>query len=63
MTQKLLNMEKPARFIIETYEKYNGKSNKIRYEEGSVIPVSTVKVLSWLNGKLKIVNSINAPLY
>ena len=42
--------------IEETYNKYN-YGNEKRFEEGFVVPVSTVKVFSFVDGKLKIVKS------
>ena len=42
--------------IEETYNKYN-KGNEKNFEEGLIIPVSTVKVLSLVNNKLKITNA------
>ena len=39
--------------VQETYNKYN-KNNEFKFEEGSAIPVSTIKVLAWNNCKLDI---------
>jgi DNA repair protein RadA len=43
--------------VEKTYEKYRKNSNEQNFEEGQVIPLSTVKVLAWLDGRLKIVNA------
>ncbi len=40
--------------IEETYKKYH-KGREVRFEEGFAVPVQTVKVLSWNEGKLSIV--------
>ncbi len=42
--------------IEETYNKYSN-GNEMRFEEGFVVPVSTINVLSFVDGKLKIVKS------
>ncbi len=39
--------------IQETYNKYN-KNNEFKFEEGFAVPVSSVKVLAWNKGKLKV---------
>lgn len=39
--------------IEETYNKYH-KDSEFKFEEGFAVPVSTVKVLAWNNGKLEI---------
>jgi len=43
--------------IEETYEKYKSSQDELSFEEGKVVPVSTVKVLAWFNGKMQIVNA------
>ncbi len=43
--------------IEETYNKYKEKGNETELEEGNVVPVNTVKVLAWNNGRLQIVNA------
>ncbi|MFA5992246.1 MAG: DNA repair and recombination protein RadA [Candidatus Pacearchaeota archaeon] len=45
--------------IQETYEKYKLKNKEYLVDEGHAVPVSTVKVLAWHNGELKIVNASN----
>jgi len=40
--------------IEETYEKYKKENIEEKFEGGFVVPVSTVKVLAWDNGKLKV---------
>jgi len=40
--------------IEKTYEKYAGGSKEFDFEEGKAVPVSTVKVLTWNDGKLEI---------
>ena len=45
--------------IEQTYEKYKSKNGEINVEGGLAVPVSTVKVLAWNNGALKIVNADN----
>lgn len=40
--------------IEETYEKYDG-GQETKFDEGFAIPVQTVKVLAWNNGKLSVV--------
>ncbi len=45
--------------IEKTYEKYKNKSGENNYEEGFQVPLSTVKVLSWLNGKLTVTQATN----
>jgi DNA repair protein RadA len=39
--------------VQDTYNKYN-KDNEFKFEEGMAIPVSTVKVLAWNEGKLNV---------
>jgi len=43
--------------IEESYNKYKIKSGEKEFEEGFVVPISTVKVLAWLDGKMKITNA------
>ncbi|MEK6924980.1 MAG: DNA repair and recombination protein RadA [Nanoarchaeota archaeon] len=45
--------------IQETYKKYQDKNGEMIVEGGCAVPVSTVKVLAWVNGNLKIVNADN----
>ncbi len=40
--------------IEATYEKYKNKCKEFLFEEGSAVPVSSVKVLVWNNGEFKI---------
>jgi len=42
--------------IQETYDKYKG-DNEFTFEEGTAVPVSTVKVLAWHNGKHEIMSA------
>ncbi len=44
--------------IQETYEKYK-KDNEFRFEEGFAIPINSVKVLAWADGKFKITKATN----
>jgi len=43
--------------IEETYEKYKASNEEQEFEEGFVVPLSTVKVLAWIDGKLKVTNA------
>src|SRR3989338_1593102 len=43
--------------IKETYEKYKASNEEQEFEEGFVVPLSTVKVLAWIDGKLKVTNA------
>lgn len=45
--------------IEETYEKYKKQNGEQIAEEGLGVPLSTVKVLAWNNGKLEIVKADN----
>jgi len=45
--------------IQETYEKYKNKEKELQFEEGFQVPVSTVKVLAWQDGKLSITPATN----
>ncbi|MBS3084137.1 DNA repair and recombination protein RadA [Candidatus Pacearchaeota archaeon] len=45
--------------IEETYNKYKMFNGEQQFEEGLVIPVSTVKVLAWADGNLKVVDASN----
>jgi len=45
--------------IEETYEKYKTQNNEQIFEDGKAVPVSTVKVLAWVDGKLKVVKADN----
>ena len=45
--------------IEDTYSKYKNKNGEQIVEGGYAVPVNTVKVLAWINGKLKIVNADN----
>ena len=45
--------------IQETYDKYKKQNGERAIEEGFAVPVSTVKVLAWTKGKLKIVKADN----
>ncbi len=45
--------------IEETYEKYKQINGERAHEEGVVVPISTVKVLAWCDGKLKVVRASN----
>lgn len=40
--------------IQETYEKYKQKNSENKFEEGFAVPISTVKVLAWHDGKFEI---------
>ncbi len=44
--------------IQDTYEKYK-KNGALVVDSGEVVPLSTVKVLAWVDGKLKIVKADN----
>jgi DNA repair protein RadA len=41
----------------ETYEKYKEKNGEQIAEEGFGVPVSTVKVMAWVDGKMKVVRA------
>ncbi|PIN89221.1 DNA repair and recombination protein RadA [Candidatus Pacearchaeota archaeon CG10_big_fil_rev_8_21_14_0_10_35_13] len=43
--------------IQETYDKYKEKNGELVADDGFAVPVSTVKVLAWNDGKLSVVNS------
>ncbi|MEK6926852.1 MAG: DNA repair and recombination protein RadA [Nanoarchaeota archaeon] len=43
--------------IEETYEKYKKKDSEQKFETGFKVPVSTVKVLAWNEGKFKITSA------
>jgi len=43
--------------IQETYEKYRGKSSEQGVDGGFAVPVSSVKVLAWVDGMFKIVKA------
>ncbi|MBS3073830.1 DNA repair and recombination protein RadA [Candidatus Pacearchaeota archaeon] len=43
--------------IQETYDKYKEKNGELKADEGFAVPISTVKVLSWVDGRMKVVNS------
>ena len=43
--------------IEKTYEKYKNNSNEQKFEEGFIVPLTTVKVLAWIDGKLKVTNA------
>jgi len=45
--------------IEETYNKYKKLSGEQCFEEGYCVPVSTIKVLAWMNGQMKITNASN----
>ncbi|MDP4039988.1 MAG: DNA repair and recombination protein RadA [Candidatus Pacearchaeota archaeon] len=45
--------------IEETYNKYKNLNGETGFEDGLVVPVSTVKVLAWHNGILNVVNASN----
>ena len=45
--------------IEKTYNKYKIKNGEQIVEGGFAVPVSTVRVLSWMNGKLKIIKADN----
>jgi DNA repair protein RadA len=45
--------------IEDTYKKYKKSNGEQQFEEGFYVPVSTVKVLAWNDGKLKIVEATN----
>ena len=45
--------------IEQTYEKYKMKNGEINAEEGFAVPVNSVKVLGWVDGKFKIVKADN----
>ena len=45
--------------IEETYSKYQKQNGEQIVEGGAAVPVSTVKVLAWADGKLKIVRADN----
>ena len=41
--------------IEETYKKYQQKSGEFAFEEGFAVPVSTVKVSAWKDGKISVI--------
>lgn len=43
--------------IDEVYNKYNENNREQQYEEGFLVPVSSVKVLAWCDGSLKVVRA------
>jgi DNA repair protein RadA len=45
--------------IANTYEKYKEKNGEVDVDCGLAVPISTVKVLAWVDGKLKIVKADN----
>src|SRR3989338_8845577 len=45
--------------IEQTYEKYKEKNGEINVQGGNAVPVSTIKVLAWADGQLKIVKADN----
>lgn len=45
--------------IADTYEKYKEKNGEIIVDGGLAVPTSTVKVLAWVDGKLKVVKADN----
>ncbi|MFH1710800.1 MAG: LAGLIDADG family homing endonuclease, partial [Nanoarchaeota archaeon] len=45
--------------IEETYNKYLKKQGEQCFEEGYTVPVSTVKVMAWVDGKMKVTDAIS----
>ncbi|MEK6873800.1 MAG: DNA repair and recombination protein RadA, partial [Nanoarchaeota archaeon] len=45
--------------IQESYEKYKKSNGEQLVDGGSAVPISSVKVLAWCDGELKIVNASN----
>ncbi len=45
--------------IEQTYEKYKEKEGEFFAEDGTVVPVKSVKVLGWVNGTYKVVKADN----
>ncbi len=45
--------------IEKTYEKYKKNNSEFKFEEGYVVPVNTIKVLSWVDGKFQVVRAEN----
>ncbi|MFW6225873.1 MAG: LAGLIDADG family homing endonuclease, partial [bacterium] len=45
--------------ISQVYEKYKKINNEFSMDNGFVVPVNTIKVLGWVDGKFKIVNADN----
>lgn len=43
--------------IEETYEKYKKQNGEREIDEGFGVPISTVKVLAWIEGKYKVTNA------